>query len=331
MNVIELFCNQAKANKRKIVLPETEDPRIFAATLEIVKQDIAHIILVGSRGKIISQLNNEQVASAITIYDPMVDQQLTDELSALLYARRKEKGMTFAQAKETILSKYHYYGALLVEKGLADGMVCGADCTTGETIRALIHCVGIKPGSSLVSSFFIMKTQNQDLGQDGVLFFADCAVNPNPDATQLANIATDTAVSYRQLMNSEPLVAMLSFSTYGSAKSPLVDKVTQALKIARENAPELKIDGELQLDAAIVPKIGQKKAPNSAIAGKANCLIFPDLQAGNIGYKLAERIGNATAIGPILQGCNKPINDLSRGCSVEDIVYVTAITALQVV
>jgi len=330
MNVIEHFISQAQNNKRRIVLPETNDERIILATIEIVKQDIANLILVGNKNEIISKIADPAIIDKITIYDATIDTALATELAQILYERRKAKGMTAEMAKDTVLNKKHFFGALLVEKGLADGMVCGADCTTGETIRAVIQCVGTKQGSSIISSFFIMKVQNPDLGKDGVLFFADCAVNPSPDAQQLASIAMDTATNYKKLMLDEPLVGMLSFSTYGSAEHPLVNKVREALQLVKQTQPELKIDGELQLDAAVVPNIANKKAPGSTIAGKANCLIFPDLQSGNIGYKLVERMGNALAIGPILQGCKKPINDLSRGCSVEDVVYVTAITSAQV-
>ena len=238
--------------------------------------------------------------------------------------------MTLEKAKEEVVNKTHYFGALLVEVGDADGMVCGAACTTGETIRAIVYCVGIKPESKLISSFFVMVTPKEEFGVKGTLFFADCGVNPNPNTEELASIAIDTATSFKQLMCMEPVVGMLSFSTKGSAKHELVDKVINATAIVKANRPDLIVDGEFQLDSAIVPSIAAKKAPDSKVAGKANCLIFPDLQAGNIGYKLTERLAGAVAIGPIIQGAKKPINDLSRGCNVDDIVYVTAITILQV-
>ncbi len=328
MELLQDFLNKARAKKAKIVLPETMDNRIIEATKEIIAKELTHIILVGDRASLATNFSEYEL-SKLTIFDPVLDSEMTDKLSVVLYEKRKNKGMTIEKAKEEVTTKYHYFGALLVNIGEADGMVCGAACTTGETIRAIVHCVGLKSGSKLISSFFVMVTPRKEFGVDGTLFFADCGVNPNPNTEELASIAIDTAVSFKQLMCIEPVVGMLSFSTKGSAKHELVDKVINATEIVKSSRPDLIVDGEFQLDAAIVPSIAAKKAPDSKVAGKANCLIFPDLQAGNIGYKLTERLANAVAIGPIIQGSLKPINDLSRGCSVDDIVYVTAITILQ--
>jgi phosphate acetyltransferase len=329
MQLLQDFINKAKAKKLKIVLPETSDDRIIQATKKIIELELSHIILVGDRA-ILQTKFSEYELSNVTIYDSAQDTEMTDKLSAILYEKRKHKGMTIEKAREEVVSKTHYFGALLVEIGVADGMVCGAACTTGETIRSIVYCVGIKPESKLISSFFVMVTPKEEFGVNGTLFFADCGVNPNPNTEELASIAIDTATSFKQLMGMEPVVGMLSFSTKGSAKHELVDKVINATEIVKTSRPDLIVDGEFQLDAAIVPAIAAKKAPDSKVAGKANCLIFPDLQAGNIGYKLTERLAGAVAIGPIIQGSKKPINDLSRGCSVDDIVYVTAITILQV-
>lgn len=329
MQLLQDFINKAKSKKLKIVLPETSDDRIIEATKKILELELSHIILVGNRAVLQTKFSEHEL-SCVTIYDPVQDTEMTDKLSAVLYEKRKHKGMTIEKAREEVVNKTHYFGALLVEIGVADGMVCGAACTTGETIRAIVYCVGIKPESKLISSFFVMVTPKEEFGVNGTLFFADCGVNPNPNTEELASIAIDTATSFKQLMGMEPVVGMLSFSTKGSAKHELVDKVINATEIVKNTRPDLIVDGEFQLDAAIVPAIAAKKAPDSKVAGKANCLVFPDLQAGNIGYKLTERLAGAVAIGPIIQGSKKPINDLSRGCSVDDIVYVTAITILQV-
>lgn len=327
MDIINSFLKKSKQSKSRIVLPEAFDNRIIDATKRLSADRIARVILIGNLKEIEDKgliIDGEWVS----VVDP-TDETTLHRLADRYYQKRKAKGLTLDVALTTLKTKHHFIGALLVDEGSADGMVCGADCTTGETLRAAIQCVGLKKGSSIVSSFFMMKTANHKLGNDGVLFFADCAVNPNPTAEQLANIAIDTATSYKTLMNDEPRVGLLSYSTAGSADHPLVDKVRSAVSLVHELMPTLAVDGELQFDAAIVPSVAARKAPNSKVAGKVNCLIFPDLQSGNIGYKIAERIGNVTAIGPILQGTQKPINDLSRGCNVDAIVYVTAITAIQ--
>ena len=320
---------KVKKNSRKIVLPEIFDKRIILAAKRLISEKIVDVILLGNKEQIFSFIKDDSIASQVTIYDPQENNSTKKKLMDYYYNRRKHKGLTLEQATEIITSKPYFFGAMLVAVGLADGMAAGATCSTGEIIRSIIHSVGKKPNSSLISSFFIMITDNILLGDDGVLFFADCAVNPNPTEQELAEIAADTGESFEKIMSKEPRLALLSFSTKGNAKHELITKVSTALKIARYRNPKLLIDGELQLDAAIIPEIGQKKAPDSTIAGRANCLIFPDLQSGNIGYKLTQRIGKAVAVGPIIQGAAKPINDLSRGCSVDDIVSVAAITSLQ--
>ena len=327
MDIVASFLEKSKQSQSRIVLPEAGDDRIIEAAKRLAADKIARIILIGNLAKLQSKglsIDGEWLC----VVDPS-DEAVINRLAARFYEKRKAKGMTLEVAVTTLKEKPHFVGALLVDEGSAEGMVCGAECTTAETLRAAIQCVGLNPTSSIVSSFFVMKTTNPQMGHEGVLFFADCGVNPDPNADQLASIAIDTATSYQQLMQDEPRVGLLSFSTKGSADHPMVDKVRQALAFVKERAPELAADGEFQFDAAIMPAVAKKKAPDSAVAGRVNCLIFPDLQSGNIGYKIAERIGNAIAIGPILQGTKKPVNDLSRGCSVDDVIYATAITVLQ--
>jgi phosphate acetyltransferase len=327
MDIVASFLEKSKQLTSRIVLPEAHDDRIIDAAKRLSTEKIARLVLLGNfealqaKGLVID-------GEWIRVIDPTNETTL-NRLTDRYFEKRKAKGMTRELAMSTLKDKPHFMGALLVDEGSAEGMVCGADCTTAETLRAAIQCVGSNPKSSIISSFFVMKTNNPVMGKDGALFFADCGVNPDPNADQLASIAMDTAISYIQLMNDEPRVGLLSFSTLGSAEHLLVNKVREALAIVREKSPFLAIDGEFQFDAAVMPDVAERKAPNSAVAGRVNCLIFPNLEAGNIGYKIAERIGNAKAIGPILQGTRKPVNDLSRGCSVDDIVYVTAITVLQ--
>lgn len=329
MDFIGEIWNKAKRLSRTIVLPETEDIRVLKAAELIIKSRLAQIILVGKDAVIkkLAQENSVDLNGA-NIIDPHEHPKL-DKFVQLLKEKRAHKGMTIEKARHLLVDDYPYFGAMLVDQGLADGMVSGATHFTADTIQATIQCIGVAPGQSIVSSFFVMILDEKKFGEEGVLFFADCGVVPNPDSVQLADIAIQTADSFSKLIGRTPRVAMLSFSTKTSAVHPDVDKVIKATEIARKKSPSLLLDGELQLDAALVPIVGQRKAPGSLVAGQANVLIFPDLDAGNIGYKLTERLAHAKAFGPIFQGEAKPVNDLSRGCSIDDIINVVAITAVQ--
>lgn len=321
----------AKEKQRTIVLPEASDPRVVKAAQEISEKGYAKVILVGNEEQIKKLAEEEKSnVSTCTIIDPHTS-ELKDTCVEAYYKKREKKGMTLEKAKDIVLNDTLFFGAMMVALGKADGMVAGAIRSTGDTMRSIFHCVGTAEGIKTISSFFAMVLPEKQFGNDGLLFFADCAVNPNPNAKQLADIAISTADNYKLFTGDTPSVAMLSFSTKGSAKHPDVDKVLEALAIIKEARPDIDVDGELQLDAALIPAIGAKKAPDSKVAGNANVLVFPDLDAANIGYKLTQRLAKAEAIGPVVQGGAKPINDLSRGCSVEDIVKVTAITATQVI
>jgi len=328
MSLMEQIWQKARSNKKKIVLAEGIEPRVLIATDKIIKEGLADIVLLGNAEKIrqIAKENNANIEGA-EIIEPASSDKF-EEYSQYFFELRKNKGMTIEKARETIKNEL-YYGTMMVKLGHADGMVAGSINTTGDLLRPALQIVKTSPGIKIVSSAFVMILPNKQYGDDGILLFADCAVNPNPNAEELASIAVSTAKTAKALAGIEPRVAMLSFSTKGSAKHELVDKVVEATRIAKELAPDLQIDGELQADAALVPKVGSSKAPGSNVAGKANVLVFPDLQAGNIGYKLVQRLAGAEAIGPVSQGFAKPINDLSRGCSSDDIVNVTAITAVQ--
>ena len=325
MSLLQEIREKAKLKNKCIVLAEGEEDRIIRAAEEIVEQKIARLILIGNKDVILSKA--QKSLDGVTIIDPKTE-DLT-EYSNLLYELRKAKGMTMEQAVE-LAKKPLYLGVLLVKAGKADGMVAGSVNSTGDTLRPALQIIKTAPGIKTVSSCFIMVLpEGCKYGENGIMVFGDCAVNINPDAQQLADIAIASAQSAVNIAEIDPKVAMLSFSTKGSAKHEYVDKVVEATKIVKELAPDLKVDGELQFDAAVVESVASLKAPGSDIAGHANVMIFPDIQAGNIGYKLVQRLAGAEAVGPICQGFNMPVNDLSRGCSSEDVVNVTAMTVLQ--
>ncbi|MCI7812181.1 MAG: phosphate acetyltransferase [Lachnospiraceae bacterium] len=327
MGFIDVIKQRAKDNKKTIVLPETEDRRTYEATAQILKEGIADIVLVGSEEAIKKGSEGLDISGA-KIVDPATSDK-TDAYVAKLVELRQKKGMTEEKAREILLNQYLYYGVMMVKMGDADGMVSGACHSTADTLRPCLQILKTKPGTKLVSAFFLMVVPNCEYGANGTFVFADSGLNQNPNPEELAAIAGSSAESFKLLVEEEPVVAMLSHSTKGSAKHADVDKVVEATRIAKEQYPGLKLDGEFQLDAAIVPSVGASKAPGSDVAGKANVLLFPDLDAGNIGYKLVQRLAKAEAYGPITQGIAKPVNDLSRGCSAEDIVGVVAITAVQ--
>lgn len=325
MSLLQSVREKAKLAGKTIVLAEGEEKRVLDAAKEILAEKVAKLILIGRR-EIIAQQAGFDVAQ-ITVVDPEKDD--LSEYSELLYELRKAKGLDKEQAEKLVKNPL-YLGVMLVKTGKADGMVAGSVNSTGDTLRPALQIIKTAPGIKTVSSCFIMVLpEGSKYGQDGVMVFGDCAVNIAPDSEQLASIAVASADTAKKIAGIDPKVAMLSFSTKGSAKHENVDKVAEAVRLVHEQAPELQCDGELQLDAAIVDTVAALKAPGSQIAGHANVLIFPDLQAGNIGYKLVQRLAGAEAVGPICQGFNKPVNDLSRGCSAEDIVNVVAMTALQ--
>ena len=327
MAFIDKIKEQAKQNKKRIVLPESMDRRTFEAAAEVLKDGIADLIIIGSKEEVEKNSEGLDITGA-TIVDPATNPK-TAEYIDLLVELRKAKGMTKEAATDLLMKEYMFYACIMVKAGDADGVVSGACHSTANTLKPALQIIKTKPGTKLVSAFFLMEVPDCDLGSNGTFVFADCGLNQNPNPEELAAIAVSSAESFKMLTGEEPKVAMLSHSSKGSAKHADVDKVVEATKLAKEMAPELALDGELQLDAAIVPSVGASKAPGSDIAGKANVLIFPDLDAGNIGYKLVQRLAKAEAYGPMTQGIAAPVNDLSRGCSAEDIVGVVAITAVQ--
>jgi phosphate acetyltransferase len=326
MSFIENMKQKAQSSKKKIVLPEGTDLRVLTAASAAAKEGLAEVILVGKKEDILKAAGKIDLTQ-VTIIDVETAEKRT-EYTQSFYELRKSKGITMEQAEE-LLKDPVYFGNMMIKHNDADGLVSGAIHSTADTLRPALQIIKTAPGTSLVSSFFIMVIPDCEYGQDGVFLFSDCGLNENPNAEQLSEIAISSAYSMKNLLGITPIVAMLSYSTYGSANSELTQKVVQATALAKQKAPDLLIDGEMQVDAALVASTAKLKAPNSKVAGQANVLIFPDLNAGNIGYKLTERLAKAQAYGPITQGLAKPINDLSRGCKAEDIVGVIAMTAVQ--
>jgi phosphate acetyltransferase len=328
MELMNSFYERAKRLKKTILFPEGTEVRTIKAVSEIAKSGLAKPVLLGVESAVRAKASSEGVSlEGVDIIDPVMDPRF-EEYCQQFYEMRKAKGMTIEKSRETMKDTV-YFATMMIQKNQADGLVSGAEHSTADTIRPALQIIKTKPGISVVSGCFIMFVPNSTFGDNGLFVFADCAVNPDPTSEQLAEIAITSAETARNLCGMNPRVAMLSFSTKKSADHPNVDKVIKAFEIAKAKTPSLEIDGELQADAALVESVGQKKSPGSKVAGKANVLIFPDLQSGNIGYKLVERLAKAHAIGPFLQGLNKPVNDLSRGCSVQDIIDVTAVTAIQ--
>ena len=328
MNFIDGIKDRARKEMKTIVLPEASDLRVVTAAAIVLKEEYANVVLVGNEENIrkMAEENGLDISRAI-IVNPL-NAENAKVYAENLYELRKAKGMTLEQAEELIKDEV-YYGMMMVKMNDADGLVSGAIHSTADTLRPALQILKTAPGTKLVSAFFLMVVPDCEYGEDGVFVFGDCGLNENPNAEQLAEIAHSSSESFEQLVGKKAKVAMLSYSTMGSAKSELTQKVIDATRIVKENYPEIKVDGEMQLDAAIVPSVGKSKAPNSEIAGNANTLIFPDLNAGNIGYKLTQRLAKAEAYGPLCQGIARPVNDLSRGCSAEDIAGVVAITAVQ--
>ncbi len=329
MAYIDIIKDKARSDRKTIVLPETTDKRTLIAAANIMQEGIANIIMVGNEEKIMDGAGWLEVdLDGANIIDPTTTDKL-DRYVELLYETRKSKGMTPEKARDILLNDYLTFGVMMVKDNAADGMVAGACHATADTLRPALQILKTAPGVKLVSGFFLLDVPDCKFGDNGTFLFADCGLNQDPTPEELAAIADTSAKSFKQLVGSKPIIAMLSHSTKGSAKHPLVDKVVEATKIAHEKYPHLLLDGELQTDAALVPQVAKSKAPGSEVAGEANVLIFPNLDCGNIGYKLVQRLAKAEAYGPMLQGISKPVNDLSRGCSWQDIVGVVALTAVQ--
>lgn len=326
MGFIDKVIEKAKTAGRTIVLPESHDRRVVEAASMVLAKGIANIVLIGDEETIARTAEGLDLSKA-RIVNPKTDPKRADYINTF-YELRKNKGVTPEMAEQMMMDE-NYYGVMMVKKGDADGMVSGAAHSTADTLRPSLQILKTAPGTKLVSAFFMIVVPDSEYGAEGTFLFGDSGLVMNPNADELSEIAISSAKSFEQLTGKESVVAMLSFSTKGSAKDPLVDKVIEATRLAKEKAPQIKLDGEFQLDAAIVPSVAKSKAPGSAVAGHANTLVFPDLNAGNIGYKLAQRLAKAEAYGPITQGIAKPVNDLSRGCSAEDIVGVVAITVVQ--
>ena len=329
MAFIDLMKAKAKQDKQTIVLPESKDKRTLIAAAQILQEGTADLIMVGKEEKIMDGAGWLEVdLTGLKVVDPDTDPKF-DHYAETLFELRKHKGMTKEKAEEILKTDYITYGVMMVKEKDADGLVAGACHATADTLRPALQILKTAPGTELVSGFFVMDVPDCDYGSNGTFLFADCGLNQDPNSEELAAIADSSAKSFRALVGEKPIIAMLSHSTKGSAKHALVDKVTKAVEIAHEKYPQLDLDGELQLDAALVPEVAKSKAKGSPVAGHANVLIFPNLDCGNIGYKLVQRLAKAEAYGPMLQGISRPVNDLSRGCSAEDIVGVVALTAVQ--
>jgi phosphate acetyltransferase len=326
MNLMEQMKQKAKSNKKRIVLPEASDLRVIQAASVALQEGLADLVLIGNKAEILRMAGDLDLSKATIIDTETADKRTA--YSSAFYELRKAKGMTLEKA-EKLMKDPVYFGMMMLKQGDADGLVSGAVHSTADTLRPALQIVKTARDAKMVSSFFIMDIPDCGYGQNGTFLFSDCALNENPNAEELSEIAIASAATMQRLLGIEPIVAMLSYSTFGSAKSELTEKVVEATRLAKQKAPTLLLDGEMQVDAALVQRVAALKAPDSSVAGKANVLIFPDINAGNIGYKLTERLGKAQAYGPITQGLAKPINDLSRGCKAEDIVGVIAITAVQ--